>query len=207
MDKPLSNELISRLPRYNRYFYEYFCSGAERVSSETIAGKMGVTPSQVRNDLGRFTIAGQQGYGYNVKTLYMSISEELGFNAVKNCVLLGAGNIGRALIGNKMFINQGFRLLAAFDVRFVGEAFGGVTILHTDTLAEFVSREPTDIAIIATNSENAPHAARLAYDAGIRGFLNFSYIDLNLPAGAVTENIHLIDSLMKLSIRMNKSNC
>ncbi|GHV02355.1 redox-sensing transcriptional repressor Rex [Clostridia bacterium] len=202
-DKPLSKELIARLPRYNRYFYEYFCSGAERVSSETIARKLGITPSQVRNDLARFTAAGRQGYGYNVKNLYMSISEELGFHSVKNCILLGTGNVGRSLIGNKMFVNQGFRLLAAFDVRNVGQVFNGLTVRHTDTLRDFAAAERVDIAIIATPAENAQDAAQKAYDAGVRGFLNFSYIDLNLPPDAVTENVHLIDSLMRLSYKMS----
>jgi redox-sensing transcriptional repressor len=199
----LSKELIARLPLYNRYFYEYFCSGLERVSSGTIAKKMGVAPSQVRNDLSKFTIAGQQGYGYSVKNLYMSISEQLGFHSVKNCVLVGAGAIGRALIGNKMFVNQGFRLLAAFDARGAGQTLNGLTVRPMETLRDFAAAERIDIAIVATPAEDAQAAAQQAYDAGARGFLNFSYTDLRLPPDAVAENVHLLDSLMRLSHKMS----
>lgn len=201
----LSKELIERLPKYSRVLGEYFYSspGISKISSGHLAKRMNVTPSQVRNDLGHFTVSGQQGYGYNVKELYMSISEVLGFNNVKNCVLIGAGNIGKALIGNKMFNRQGFQLLGVFDIKNVGASISGIEIRHIDGLNDFAKEEKIDIAIFALPSGEAQKMAERVYALGIKGILNFCYTDILLPDDAVIENIHLIDSLIRLSAKLS----
>ena len=203
MSKKLSEQLIERLPRYSRYLNEYFYGGVVKISSQEIARKMGVTPSQVRNDLGHFAATGQQGYGYNIKELYQSICEAIGFNIVKDCIIIGAGNIGKALIGNKMFQNQGFRLAGVFDM-IAGQTIKGWPVRHMDELSGFLAENKVDIAIIATPSAVAQSAADLATAAGVAGILNFSYTDLKVPAGVKTENVHILDKLIELSYKMNE---
>ena len=201
MSEKLSNELIERLPRYSRYLNEYFYSGVVKISSQEMAKKMGVTPSQVRNDLGRFTSGGQQGYGYNIKELYQSICETIGFNAVKECIIIGAGNIGKALIGNKMFQNQGFRLAGVFDC-IAGVTIKGWPVRHMDELKAFLDENKIDIAIIATPSAAAQAVTDDVTRAGVKGILNFSYTDLAVPDGVRVENVHIIDKLIELSYKM-----
>lgn len=201
--KRLSEQLIERLPRYSRYLQEYFYKGVVKVSSREIAKKMGVTPSQIRNDLGHFTAGGQQGYGYNVKELYQSLCETIGFNAVKDCIIIGAGNIGKALIGNKMFVNQGFRLAGVFDMN-AGDTIKGWRVMHMDELKPFLSENKIDIAIISTPSAAAQSVADQVTSAGVKGILNFSYTDLKVPEGVSAENVHIIDKLLELSYRMNR---
>ncbi len=200
----MSEQLIERLPRYSRYLNEYFYSGAVKVSSREIAKKMGITPSQVRNDLGHFSTTGQQGYGYNTKELYQTICDVIGFNTVKECIIVGAGNIGKALIGNKMFQNQGFRLAGVFDMN-TGETIKGWRVMHVDSLKQFLTENKIDIAIISTPSAAAQTIADEVTGAGVMGILNFSYTDLKVPHGVTVENVHIIDKLMELSYRMAPS--
>ena len=201
IEKRLSEQLIERLPRYSRYLNEYFLSGIVKVSSNEIAKKMGITPSQVRNDLGHFSTTGQQGYGYNTKELYQTICDVIGFNIVKECIIIGAGNIGKALIGNKMFLNQGFRLAGVFDMN-SGETIKGWRVMHIDTLKDFIAENKIDIAIISTPAAAAQGVADSVTNAGVKGILNFSYTDLKTPASVTVENVHIIDKLMELSYRM-----
>ena len=203
MEKKLSQELIERLPRYSRYLNEYFYGGVVKISSQEIAKKMGITPSQVRNDLGRFAPEGQQGYGYNIKDLYQSICEIIGFNTVKDCVIIGAGNIGKALIGNKMFMNQGFRLAGVFDCN-SGETIKGWLVRNVGELNAFLSENKVDIAIISTTSAAAQIVADEVTRCGVKGILNFSYTDLIVPDGVTVENVHIIDKLIELSYKMNR---
>ena len=201
-NKKLSEELIERLPRYSRYLNEYFYGGVVKISSQDMAKKMGVTPSQVRNDLGHFTSGGQQGYGYSIKELYQSVCEIIGFNAVKECIIIGAGNIGKALIGNKMFQNQGFRLAGVFDCN-AGAVIKGWPVRHISELNGFLNENKIDIAIIATPSSAAQIVADDICKAGVKGILNFSYTDLNVPENIKVENVHIIDKLIELSCKMN----
>ena len=203
-NKKLSEELIERLPRYSRYLNEYFYSGVVKISSQEIAKKMGVTPSQVRNDLGRFAPDGQQGYGYNIKTLYQSICEIIGFNTVKECIIIGAGNIGKALIGNKMFQNQGFRLAGVFDCTPPHETIKGWPVRHSSELTPFLLENKVDIAIISTTSAAAQSVADEVVSGGVKGILNFSYTDLNVPDDVKVENVHIIDKLIELSYKMKQ---
>ncbi|HEY8389487.1 MAG TPA: redox-sensing transcriptional repressor Rex [Clostridia bacterium] len=199
-DKILSKELISRLPRYFRYLDDYMNVGIKKVSSGELSHKMNVTASQIRHDLGHFTISGQQGYGYNVKELYEEIKKVLGLDKEKKVIIVGAGNMGKALISHRMFRNRGFKLIGAFDVVEMPD-INGCHVYHISELPEFVKQNNPDLAILCVPSQEGSIVAKQLVDAGIKAILNFCYVDLDVPDDVIVENVHLRDNLMVLAYK------
>lgn len=197
-EKSLSKELIARLPRYFRYLDDYINVGIQKVSSGELSHKMNVTASQIRHDLGHFTVSGQQGYGYNVRELYEEIKRVLGLDNEKKVIIIGAGNIGHALISHRMFRNRGFDLIGVFDVSAMSE-INGHPVLPISDLSKFVKNNSPDLAIMAVPSQEASIVARQLVDIGIKAILNFCYVDLVVPDDVVVENVHLRDNLMVLA--------
>lgn len=197
----ISNNVIRRLPRYLRKLEELGENGVERVSSGELGKQMGLTPSQIRQDFSCFGEFGQQGYGYNVETLRDQISTILGMKRSFSVVIVGAGNLGHALIGNFEFVGHGFRLLAAFDIspELVGTAIAGVDILSMDALPDYVRENSVDIAVLTVSRENANRVARQLADCGVRAIWNFTNLELDVgESGILVEDIHFSDSLLTL---------
>lgn len=199
----ISPAVIRRLPRYYRHLDDLFQSGVVRISSSALAGNMGLTASQIRQDLSCFGGFGQQGYGYNVERLRGEIAEILGMNRDHNAVILGVGNLGRALLENFPFQKYGFRLEAAFDIdpTLVGGELGGVHIYHPDELERFLQGRPADVGILTVSGNAAARAAKRLAAGGVKGIWNFTNVELperELP-GVQVENIHFADSLLTLS--------
>lgn len=146
----VSTAVIRRLPRYYRQLSELQRKGVVRISSSALGKSMGLTASQIRQDLFCFGGFGQQGYGYKVDGLKEQIGEILGINRGHTIVVLGAGNLGRALIENFKFSSNGFQLLAAFDVqeRTVGTQIAGVPVYHADTLEAFLTEHPVNVGLL-----------------------------------------------------------
>ena len=135
----VSPAVIKRLPRYFRYLRELIREGTMRISSGELAARMHVTASQIRQDLNCFGGFGQQGYGYNVQYLYTKISELLGVGEGYSAVIVGAGNLGRALIRNSMFEKRGVDVIAAFDIdpQQIGRVISDVTVHPMSEMVEF----------------------------------------------------------------------
>ena len=135
----VSLSVVRRLPRYHRFLKELLASGTVRISSGDLSAKMGLTASQIRQDLNCFGGFGQQGYGYNVKDLYEEIGKILGFDKRRKAILLGAGNLGRAIALHMDFSSRGFELLAIFDSNpaLVGMDVCGVTVSDCANLEAF----------------------------------------------------------------------
>jgi len=207
MAKSVSISVIRRLPRYHRFLRELMAEGIVRISSGDLSRKMGLTASQIRQDLNCFGGFGQQGYGYNVKALYEEIGRILGLGKHRKAVLVGAGNLGRAVSQHMDFASRGFELVGIFDSnpKLLGQQLGGVTIRHTDELAAFCSAHKPTVAILCIPKEAAPNLAAQLVAAGVKGFWNFSHYDLMLeyPDVAV-ENVHLGDSLSTLCYQINQ---
>lgn len=176
--------------------------GIQKVSSSELARKMNVTASQIRHDLGHFTILGQQGYGYNVKELYEEIKRVLGLLHEKTVIIIGAGNIGKALISHRMFRNRGFKLIGIFDI--APQTVAGYEIMPMTKLDDFVRENKPDIAIVCVPSQEASIVAKKVVDLGIKGILNFSYVDLDVQDDVVVENVHLRDNLMILAFKLDQ---
>ena len=197
----VSTAVIKRLPRYHRYLGELLREGTFRISSAQLSRLMNVTASQIRQDLNCFGGFGQQGYGYNVKYLYAKISELLGVNEGYRAVIVGAGNLGRALAATRMFDRRGISRVAMFDVdpAVVGTRICDTPVYHVDELYEFCKRERVAIGVLSVPKEAAREVSETMIRAGVRGLWNFANMELSFEGeDVVIENIHLGDSLMKL---------
>ena len=197
----VSSAVIKRLPRYHRYLGELLREGKLRISSAELSRLMNVTASQIRQDLNCFGGFGQQGYGYNVKYLYGKISELLGVDQSYGAVIVGAGNLGRALAATHMFERRGVRRLAMFDVNpeLVGTEICGMPVYHIDEIGEYCRKENIKIGVLTVPKEAAYDVSMKMIEAGVTGLWNFANMELKISKpGIIVENIHLGDSLMKL---------
>ena len=198
--------VIKRLPRYYRYLGELMKQGVNRISSAALSEKMGVTASQIRQDFNCFGGFGQQGYGYNVSNLYAEIGEILGLNHGHTVIIIGAGNMGRALVNYTKLEKRGFHIIGIFDnnPEKIGTQIKGVTVSSDDSLEEFCRNNKVDIAALSLPAAGVPHVAQRLVQCGVKGLWNFSYTELAVPEGIAVENVHLSDSLMTLSYKVAK---
>lgn len=203
-DKKVSLVVVKRLPRYYRYLGELLSKQIYRVSSRELSVKMGVTASQIRQDLNCFGGFGQQGYGYNVELLYNEIGAILGLDRGYKTIIVGAGNLGHALANHTNFEKRGFRLIGIFDSdpEMTGRIINGIAVQHSDELPGFVKTEKPDIAILTVPKTAVNQVANDLVALGVKGLWNFSYAELQLPEGVAVENVHLSDSLMTLSYKI-----
>lgn len=201
MEKKISSAVIKRLPRYYRYLSELLEKGIDRISSQELSQKMNVTASQIRQDFNNFGGFGQQGYGYNVEVLRGEIGKILGLDQKYNVIILGAGNLGQALANYGGFARRGFIVSGIFDVNpeKVGQKVGDIVVQNMEDLPDFVKRNQVNIAALTLPKAKAPEVAKKLADMGVHAFWNFAATDLNLPENVVVENVHLAESLMRLS--------
>ena len=204
----ISSAVIRRLPRYYRHLDELFRAGTVRISSSSLAKSMGLTASKIRQDLSCFGGFGQQGYGYNVERLRAEVSDILGMNRDHTVAILGAGNLGRALMENFPFKYNGFRLVAAFDVDpdLVGTQISGTPVYHIDSLAHYLKTEPVSVCVLTVPAGVAEQTARLAAGCGVTGIWNFTNVELpqsDMP-GVQIEDVHFADSLLTLSYMISE---
>lgn len=204
LKKKVSIAVIRRLPRYYRYLSDLLSMDITRVSSRELSARMGITASQIRQDLNCFGGFGQQGYGYNVELLYNEIGNILGVNNKFQTIIIGAGNMGRALAHYGNFEKRGFHIIGIFDINpeLVGEKINDMPVMHLDKIKDFVKKNRVDIAILTIPHDQTREVAERAARLGIKGLWNFSPMDLKLPYDTVIENVHLSDSLMVLGYRI-----
>lgn len=203
----VSIPVIKRLPRYHRYLEELKNMGVVRISSKELSQRMGLTASQIRQDLNCFGGFGQQGYGYNIEQLYNEIGLILGINKKSKAIMIGAGNLGHAIATHLHFENRGFDLVGIFDnnKNVVGTVVGGRTVMDSETLEDFCKKEQPVVAILCIPGEYAAENADKLVSLGIKGFWNFTQYDLmHRYEGVAVENVHLGDSLMTLCYQINK---
>ena len=201
----VSDPVIRRLPRYFRYLRILMRAGKMRVSSGELAAMMHITASQIRQDLNCFGGFGQQGYGYNVSYLYAKICELLGVGAGITAVVIGAGDLGRALVRSSMFAKRGVDILSLFDINpaLIGHEFGGVTVRGMDDLESFCKQNEVKMAVLTLPKDQAEAVAERLIAAGIKGIWNFTGKELHYDDSEVAvEEIHLGDSLMSLNYRL-----
>ena len=204
----VSLAVVRRLPRYHRFLGDLLRKNELRISSARLSALMGVTASQIRQDLNCFGGFGQQGYGYNVRYLYEQIGELLGVTEGYRAVIVGAGNLGRALVSSHMFERRGVVRTAMFDTdeNVIGRTFGGVPVYNVAGLEEYVRAARIDIGVLTTPKDAAEGEARRLAAAGVKGIWNFSNQELSLPdyPDVVIENMQMGDSLMMLCYAMKE---
>lgn len=201
LSKEIPQAVIGRLPRYFRYLGELKDDGVTRISSKELSNLMHVTASQIRQDLNHFGGFGQQGYGYNVEFLYHEIGKILGLDKNHRLILVGAGNLGQALVNYMNFQRRGFLFCGIFDNNppLYGRRIRGIPVQPMEHMEQFVKENDIDIAVLTIPKTSAVEVAGTLSECGIRGIWNFAHCDLNVPPHIRVENVHLSESLMKLS--------
>ncbi len=206
--KSISKAVINRLPRYYRYLGELLKSDIVRISSGELAARMSLTASQIRQDLNCFGGFGQQGYGYNVRSLYEAIGRILGVTESYNAVIVGIGNLGHALASHHLFKNRGVNLVGLFDKNpeIIGQKVLSLPITDISELEDFCGKNRVDIAVMTVPKSETPIMCERLARLGVRGFWNFSNMELELPTynDVHIENVHMGDSLMKLCYKLTQ---
>lgn len=200
----VSNNVIRRLPRYLRKLDDLAANGVTRISSFELGQQLGLTPSQIRQDFSCFGEFGQQGYGYNVAALRTHIATILGSDRGFNAILVGVGNLGRALIENFSFADCGFTLSAAFDVNpaIIGSTVAGVPVYNgeRESIEAYIKENHIDVAVLAVPKSVAVSVAEGLEALGVDAIWNFTNVELADPSSnTLIENMHFSDSLLTLS--------
>ncbi len=201
----ISDAVIKRLPSYYRHLKKMLSDGITHISSYDLGKRMGLTPSQIRQDINIFGGAGRQGYGYPVQDLFDHIAKIIGITKTQNMIIIGAGNIGGAIVGYSAFIESGFNTLALFDVaeEKIGKKIKGIIVEPISKMSDFLSKNDVQIAVIACPENYAQSVADKLVNNNIKAIWNFAPIDLVLPDSVVCVNVHLSESLQQLSFRLN----
>lgn len=204
-NKRISDAVIRRLPRYYRYLDELHSRGVERISSRLLGRHMGVTASQIRQDLSCFGEFGQQGYGYNIVELRAEIGRILGVDQPRRLIVVGAGHLGHALLQNFDFAQGGFLMDTAFDVSgaLIGTTINGVSVRPMDELPAYCRANRPAVAVLTVPRSVAQEVASTLISLGVRGLWNFTNEELSVPPDVFLENVHFADSLLTLSYRIS----
>ena len=207
--KYISISVIKRLPRYYRFLGMLKDAGMVRISSRELADRMGLSASQIRQDLNCFGGFGQQGYGYNIESLQKEIGKILGVDRGLKTILIGAGNLGRTIIGEMDFKARGFDLIGIFDKKesLAGQVLSGLPVRPATDIEDFCKEHGVEVAILCIPYKEASAISELLVETcGIKGFWNFSHYNINekYPRVAV-ENMHFNDSLMTLCYQVINS--
>jgi len=203
----IPNAVIRRMPRYRRYLKELHEKGVSKISSGEFSRLIGQTASQIRQDFNTFGGFGQQGYGYNVEALHHEISMILGLDKEYKMVVVGAGNLGQAIINYTYYYKSGFVVSGIFErnPKLIGIKINDIAISDYENLEEYVRTQQIDIGIICTSVDSAQNVADRLAVAGIKGIWNFAPVDLVVPESVALENMHLSDSLHALAYHINKT--
>lgn len=203
-ERYVSPVVVKRLPRYYRYLDDLLKKNIKRISSTELSRRMGVTASQIRQDLNCFGGFGQQGYGYNVELLHEKIGNILGMDSGYKIIIVGAGHLGHAL-ANHNFKKRGFDLVGIYDTdpAIIGTDIAGITVEDYRNIDASVTEKKPDIAILAVPKAAVNEVAERLVANGVNGMLNFTYAELNLPDSVMVENVHISDKLMTLAYRLS----
>lgn len=202
----ISSSVIKRLPRYYRFLGELKAQGIERISSKELSEKMRTTASQVRQDFNCFGGFGQQGFGYNVEQLYNEIKQILGLNNKYKAILIGVGNLGRAVAAHMSFEERGFDLIGIFDKNpdLIGQEIRKIPVQSTDNIESFCEKNNPKVAILCIPRSAVGELSKRLYALGIRCYWNFSHYDLSVDYDdVVVQNVHMSDSLMILCYKIS----
>ena len=202
--KRVSQSVIRRLPRYYRYLSELLNQNRGKISSKELSELLHVTSSQIRQDFNCFGGFGQQGYGYNVEYLHDQIGKILGLHQKWNVVLLGAGNLGKALANYGSLTKYNYEIIGIFDkdLSKIGTVVGQNTVRDVSELDAFFKEYRVDIGILAVPREFITEVAERLISLGVKGLWNFSFAELSPKTDVAIENVHMSDSLMALSYKM-----
>ena len=199
----VSEAVIKRLPAYYRHLKELEKEGIHQISSQGLGNRMHLTASQIRQDINCFGGFGRQGYGYSVSGRE-HIGHILGVDRTHRMIIVGAGNIGRAVALSDSFPANGFETVAIFDndATKIGMTVGSLVVQDVEDLKRYLDENTVDIAVIAVPVSHAQRMVEVLCERGVKGFWNFAPLDLKVPEGTSVVNVHLDEGLEILSFRM-----
>jgi redox-sensing transcriptional repressor len=204
-DSGIAAAVIQRLPVYQRYLNDLRQKEVERISSGELAARIGITASQLRQDLSCFGSFGQQGYGYKVNELLEEVNKILGLDHNIYMVLIGAGNLGRAILSYPGFKKRNFCFQAAFDLKINHDfpAWEEIELRPVSELENYLAGHSVDIGVITTPADSAQAIADILIAGGVKGIWNFAPVALKAPEHVVVEDVHISESLLVLSYRVH----
>lgn len=202
----ISDAVIRRLPRYYRYLDDLHSKEIVRISSSSLGNRMGITASQIRQDLSCFGEFGQQGYGYNIVELRAEIGHILGVDRQRHLVIIGAGHLAHALMQNFDFVQDGFILDTAFDISptLIGTRINGVLIRSMEEMEDYFAAVHPAVAVLTVPKSVAQSVAQHLVSLGVKGIWNFTNVELSVSSDVFVEDVHFADSLLTLSYRISK---
>lgn len=200
----VSVNTLQRLPTYLNYLKSLDDNG--NISSTEIARALGLNDVQVRKDLSSVSSGGRPKVGYNIRGLILDLKEFLGYNAVNDAVMVGCGNLGRALMSYRGFREYGLRIVAGFDISddIVGEEAGGKPILPLSSLPQYCRENGVKIGVITTPAQAAQKACDLLMEGGIKAVWNFAPAHITVGEGVLVQNENMACSLALLSKHLNE---
>ena len=198
--------VITRMPLYFRYLSRV-AKEQEKISSQDLGKALDLTAAQIRSDLSYFGSFGQHGYGYRVDELRNEIAKILGVDELYELILVGAGNLGRAIVSYPNFQSRGFAFKAAFDIsaEVVGQNLDEIIIHHISELTQYLQENRVHIAVLTTPADVSQEICDELVASGVKAICNFSPLHLNVPDGVIVEHTHLADSLLKISFKLAQS--
>lgn len=203
----ISEAVLRRLPRYYRYLSDLEADHVMQISSKELAERMGLTASQIRQDINCSGGEGRQGFGYSVPKLRRHIGKVLGIQKKQNMIIVGAGNIGSAVALSDSFRTSNFDTVAVFDVdpQKIGKKIGSLTVLDYADIASFLARNPVHIAVLAVPFASGQAVVDRLHDLGVTAYWNFVPADLDIPADSTIVSVHLEEGLQVLSYKIKES--
>jgi len=202
--------VIRRLPKYLTVAKQLRSEGVEWVSSDALAEALALTSSTVRQDISHIDFQGISKKGYSTSGLETVLTHTLGADQESVCIVIGAGNLGRALATHEEFARQGFRICEVFDNNpaVIGKKIGKFVVRNVADLPEFVARHKVEIGIVAVPHDAAQTVADRLIIAGIRGILNLTTAHITVPAAVALADARIIASLRELAyvLKVNERN-
>ena len=199
--------VVRRLPKYHRNLKELLEEGISKISSKDLSERMGLTASQIRQDLNYFGGFGQQGYGYNIEDLIKVIEHILSINNKYNCIIIGAGNLGKAISNYILNLDGNAKVLAMFDIdtEKANSTFNEISIYHMSQLHNYLKSNFIDIAIIAVPKSSGNEVAKDVISNGIKSIWNFSTADIIASEDIVIENMAINESFYTLTYLISEN--
>lgn len=206
MTRAIPPATVARLPAYRQALIDADAAGQRILPSAELAAAVGGNPDQVRKDLSFLATRGIRGVGYEVAPLVDELSRILGLTEERNVVLVGAGNLGRALAAYDGFTPRGFRLVAVLDVddAVIGSEAGGLKVVHLDTLPAIARRDQVEMGVVAVPGPAAQSVVDAMVAAGLRTILNFAPVHVRVPADVTVRRVDLSTELQMLSFHRSR---
>jgi len=197
---------IRRYPSYLRRLKNYQIGGTKWISATTLAEDLSLSAILVRKDLACTGLEGRPKYGFAIEPLIDAIEKSLGWDNTTDAILVGAGNLGTALMGYDGFNQYGLPIVAVFDIdhQKVGTKVHGVEVLSMEKVADFIKRTKIPMAVLTVPAASAQLIGIKLSDAGIKGIWNFAPVKLKLSKDVIIQRVDLASSFAELSSRLMK---